>query len=73
MIEHHTECINVTSLIGRLAGQGSAYSYLARSVRDYPAPDKIAAIMRDAGLVDVSWRSLTGGIVTLHAGTVPPR
>lgn len=63
----------IVPLIGRLAGQGSAYSYLARSVRDYPAPDRIAAIMRDAGLVDVSWLSLTGGIVTLHTGTVPPR
>ena len=29
--------------------------------------------MREAGLVDVHWRGLTGGIVTLHVGTVPAR
>jgi hypothetical protein len=26
-----------------------------------------------AGLVNVTWQGLTGGIVTLHEGTVPPR
>jgi demethylmenaquinone methyltransferase/2-methoxy-6-polyprenyl-1,4-benzoquinol methylase len=63
----------VVPLIGRLAGQGSAYAYLVRSVRDYPAPERIADVMREAGLVDVSWRGLSGGIVTLHEGTVPER
>jgi hypothetical protein len=29
--------------------------------------------MGEAGLVDVRWTPLTGGIVTLHEGTVPPR
>ena len=29
--------------------------------------------MRDAGLEDVSWQGMTGGIVTLHVGTVPRR
>jgi demethylmenaquinone methyltransferase/2-methoxy-6-polyprenyl-1,4-benzoquinol methylase len=62
----------IVPLIGRAAGQGSAYAYLVRSVRDYPAPERIAEIMRETGLVDVSWQSLTGGIVTLHTGTVPP-
>jgi demethylmenaquinone methyltransferase/2-methoxy-6-polyprenyl-1,4-benzoquinol methylase len=61
----------VVPMIGRLAGQGSAYAYLVRSVRDYPAPERIAEVMREAGLVDVAWQGLSGGIVTLHAGTVP--
>jgi demethylmenaquinone methyltransferase/2-methoxy-6-polyprenyl-1,4-benzoquinol methylase len=63
----------IVPLIGRVAGQGSAYAYLVRSVRDYPAPERIAEIMREAGLVDVSWQGLSGGIVTLHVGTVPLR
>ena len=63
----------VVPLIGKVAGQGSAYAYLVRSVQDYPAPERIAEIMREAGLVGVSWQGLTGGIVTLHVGTVPPR
>jgi demethylmenaquinone methyltransferase/2-methoxy-6-polyprenyl-1,4-benzoquinol methylase len=61
----------VVPVIGRIAGQGGAYAYLVRSVQHYPTPERIAEIMRDAGLVDVTWRSLTGGIVTLHEGTVP--
>ena len=61
----------IVPLIGRVAGQGDAYSYLVRSVQNYPAPERIAEIMREAGLVDVHWRGLTGGIVTLHIGTVP--
>jgi demethylmenaquinone methyltransferase/2-methoxy-6-polyprenyl-1,4-benzoquinol methylase len=60
----------VVPMIGRLAGQGSAYSYLVRSVRDYPPPEAVAQIMREAGLQDVSWRSLSFGIVTLHVGIV---
>ena len=63
----------IVPLIGRVAGQGGAYAYLVRSVRQYPSPERIAEIMGEAGLVDVHWRGLTGGIVTLHVGTVPRR
>lgn len=63
----------IVPVIGRLAGQGGAYSYLVRSVKGYPDPDRIAAIMREAGLEDVSWQGLSGGIVTLHVGVVPDR
>lgn len=59
-------------LLGRTAGQGEAYSYLVRSVQDYPSPERIAAIMAEAGLVGVRWVGMSGGIVTLHVGTVPP-
>ena len=61
----------IVPVIGRLAGQGDAYSYLVRSVQAYPSPERIAEIMGEAGLVDVRWEGLTGGIVTLHEGTVP--
>jgi demethylmenaquinone methyltransferase/2-methoxy-6-polyprenyl-1,4-benzoquinol methylase len=61
----------IVPVIGRLAGQGSAYGYLVKSVQAYPSPERIAEIMREAGLVDVTWQGLTGGIVTLHEGTVP--
>jgi demethylmenaquinone methyltransferase/2-methoxy-6-polyprenyl-1,4-benzoquinol methylase len=62
----------IVPVIGRLAGQGSAYAYLVRSVRNYPSPEAIVGIMRDAGLVGVTWTGMSGGIVTLHVGTVPP-
>jgi demethylmenaquinone methyltransferase/2-methoxy-6-polyprenyl-1,4-benzoquinol methylase len=63
----------IVPIIGRLAGQGAAYGYLVKSVQAYPSPERIAEIMREAGLVDVRWQGLTGGIVTLHEGTVPVR
>lgn len=61
----------VVPVIGRLVGQAEAYRYLVASVRSYPAPNEIAAIMRRAGLVDVSWTPLSLGMVTLHVGTRP--
>ncbi len=61
----------IVPLIGRVAGQGDAYAYLVRSVRAYPPPERIAEIMAEAGLVGVRWSGMSGGIVTLHVGTVP--
>jgi demethylmenaquinone methyltransferase/2-methoxy-6-polyprenyl-1,4-benzoquinol methylase len=63
----------IVPVIGRLAGQGGAYGYLVKSVQAYPSPERIAEIMGEAGLVDVTWQGMTGGIVTLHEGTVPGR
>ena len=61
----------IVPIVGRVAGQGGAYGYLVRSVKGYPGPERIAELMREAGLEDVSWQGMTGGIVTLHIGTVP--
>ena len=63
----------IVPLVGRVAGQGGAYGYLVRSVKGYPGPDRIAEIMREVGLQEVTWQRMSGGIVTLHVGTVPPR
>ena len=60
----------IVPLLGRVAGQGPAYGYLVRSVKGYPGPEQIAQIMREAGLVNVTWHGISGGIVTLHVGTV---
>jgi demethylmenaquinone methyltransferase / 2-methoxy-6-polyprenyl-1,4-benzoquinol methylase len=61
----------IVPILGRLIGHGDAYSYLVRSVRAYPDPDRVAAIMRGAGLEDVRWRPLAAGLVTLHVGRRP--
>ena len=61
----------IVPLVGRLVGQGDAYAYLARSVKGYPPPERIAEIMRDAGLEQVDWEPLAGGIIALHTGVVP--
>jgi len=57
--------------LGSLIGQGRAYTYLVESVRGYPTPEEIAAVMRTAGLVNVAWKPLTFGMVTLHVGVRP--
>jgi len=58
-------------LIGRLVGQAEAYRYLVASVRAYPPPDEIAAIMQRGGLAHVTWVPYSLGMVTLHVGTRP--
>lgn len=60
----------IVPVLGRIVGQGEAYGYLVRSVKGYPSPDRIAEIMREVGLTNVTWHPMSGGIVTLHVGTV---
>jgi demethylmenaquinone methyltransferase/2-methoxy-6-polyprenyl-1,4-benzoquinol methylase len=61
---------HVVPLVGRVLGQGAAYAYLVASTRDYPGPDEVAGIMAAAGLRGVHWFGMSGGIVTIHVGTV---
>jgi demethylmenaquinone methyltransferase/2-methoxy-6-polyprenyl-1,4-benzoquinol methylase len=58
----------IVPLVGRLAGGGAAYGYLPRSVERYPRPEAIAALMAEVGLLDVGWRRLALGMVTVHEG-----
>jgi len=57
--------------LGRLAGDPDAYTYLPSSVRRFPAPPALAGELAGAGLVDVRWILTAGGIIAIHAGTVP--
>jgi demethylmenaquinone methyltransferase / 2-methoxy-6-polyprenyl-1,4-benzoquinol methylase len=58
--------------LGRLAGQEDAYTYLPSSVKRFPGPRELAAVMAGCGLRDVRWIVTAGGIIALHAGTVAP-
>jgi demethylmenaquinone methyltransferase / 2-methoxy-6-polyprenyl-1,4-benzoquinol methylase len=59
-------------VLGRIvAHDPEAYRYLPESVHRFPAAPGLAAIMREAGLVDVGYRRLMMGVVALHVGTVP--
>ena len=58
-------------LAGKLLPGGSAYTYLPASVRRFPGPEELAALMGRAGLEDVSFRRLGGGIVAMHVGRRP--
>jgi demethylmenaquinone methyltransferase/2-methoxy-6-polyprenyl-1,4-benzoquinol methylase len=48
-----------------------AYSYLPSSVKRFPNPAALAAEMERAGLCEIRYLLTAGGIVAIHAGTVP--
>lgn len=50
-----------------------AYTYLPNSVKRFPSPEALAAQMADVGLQDVSYVLTAGGIIAIHAATVPGR
>jgi demethylmenaquinone methyltransferase / 2-methoxy-6-polyprenyl-1,4-benzoquinol methylase len=58
--------------LGRLAGDRQAYTYLPSSVRRFPGPEELAAIMSRCGLVQIRYILTAGGIIALHVGTVAP-
>jgi demethylmenaquinone methyltransferase/2-methoxy-6-polyprenyl-1,4-benzoquinol methylase len=60
-------------ILGRLAGDGAAYSYLPSSVRRFPEPEQLAEIMWQCGLREIAYLVTAGGIIALHAGTVAGR
>ena len=55
-------------LAGKVLPGGSAYAYLPASVKRFPGPEDLAAAFERAGLDDVRFRLLAGGIVALHTG-----
>ncbi|HEX5954812.1 MAG TPA: bifunctional demethylmenaquinone methyltransferase/2-methoxy-6-polyprenyl-1,4-benzoquinol methylase UbiE [Solirubrobacterales bacterium] len=58
-------------LLGTLAGDRDAYSYLPDSVKSFPPPEGLALIMDRAGLEGIRYTVLAGGIITIHSGTRP--
>jgi len=58
----------VIPVLGRVLPGGSAYAYLPASVRRFPDPDDLAALLGAAGFQKVRFRLFAGGIVALHVG-----
>jgi demethylmenaquinone methyltransferase / 2-methoxy-6-polyprenyl-1,4-benzoquinol methylase len=52
----------------RVAGDAAAYRYLAESIRMHPDQAALAAMMESAGLAQVEYFNLTGGVVAVHRG-----
>lgn len=48
------------------AGDRAAYEYLARTIKNFPSAPELCLEMDRAGLVNASFRKLSGGIVCLH-------
>jgi len=61
----------VVPVIGSVAGDSDAYSYLPNSVRTFPEPESLAAMMDEAGLREIRWLLLAGGIIAIHSARKP--
>jgi demethylmenaquinone methyltransferase/2-methoxy-6-polyprenyl-1,4-benzoquinol methylase len=67
----------IVGLSARLRGHpprstiADAYTYLPNSVKRFPGPAALAAEMQRAGLSDIRYLLIAGGIVAIHVGTVP--
>ncbi|MDA0924882.1 MAG: bifunctional demethylmenaquinone methyltransferase/2-methoxy-6-polyprenyl-1,4-benzoquinol methylase UbiE [Proteobacteria bacterium] len=60
---------NVIPRLGQLiAGDRDSYQYLVESIRRFPDQETFAAMIRDAGFEQVSYRNLSMGIAALHSG-----
>ena len=60
----------IVPLLGTVAGDRSAYTYLPESVKRFPSPHGLAEAMGRAGFPKVRYFLLAGGIITIHAGAV---
>jgi demethylmenaquinone methyltransferase/2-methoxy-6-polyprenyl-1,4-benzoquinol methylase len=58
----------VVPMIGSIAGDADAYSYLPNSVRTFPEPEALAGLMDAAGFDRIRWLLLAGGIIAIHSG-----
>jgi demethylmenaquinone methyltransferase/2-methoxy-6-polyprenyl-1,4-benzoquinol methylase len=61
----------IVPVLGRLTGQADAYSYLPSSVRRFPNPEALAALMARVRLVRIRWVLTGGGIIAIHVGERP--
>lgn len=58
----------VMPTLGRWISGSDAYRYLPESITTFPAPAELKARMEAAGLREVRYRALSGGIAWMHVG-----
>ncbi len=70
---YHSYFKHVLPRVGQLLArnQEEAYKYLPTSVSEFPCGQKLADVMGECGLRNVSFTPLTFGIATLYFGTKP--
>jgi demethylmenaquinone methyltransferase/2-methoxy-6-polyprenyl-1,4-benzoquinol methylase len=52
----------------KVAKDRDSYQYLAESIRQFPTQKALAERMRKAGLENVKWHNLMGGVTAIHSG-----
>jgi demethylmenaquinone methyltransferase/2-methoxy-6-polyprenyl-1,4-benzoquinol methylase len=60
---------HILPLVGRfVSGHRTAYTYLPKSVANFPVEEELAGRMKRAGFGNVSWQSLSFGVAAIHVG-----
>jgi demethylmenaquinone methyltransferase/2-methoxy-6-polyprenyl-1,4-benzoquinol methylase len=60
----------ILPVVGKaLSGSTGPYAYLPTSVGRFPSPERMTAMMQEAGFRDVSWTPYTFGVAGLFCGT----
>ncbi len=58
----------IVPLLGQIVtGDRDAYAYLVESIRRFPRQSEFAGMIAEAGLDQVKFRNLTGGVAALHS------
>lgn len=57
----------ILPLVGRIvSGHPWAYTYLPESVKEFPGPERLAAMLEEAGFSSAGYRLVTFGIAAIH-------
>jgi len=63
---------HVMPLLGQiLVGSRQAYLLLPESIRMFPLPEELSALLRNIGFHKITYRRLTNGIAVVHVGEKP--
>lgn len=57
----------IVPMLGKLAGDSTAYTYLPESVRSFPDAATLGSRLDMAGFRHVRWTIMAGGIIALHS------
>jgi demethylmenaquinone methyltransferase/2-methoxy-6-polyprenyl-1,4-benzoquinol methylase len=49
-----------------IAGSRKAYTHLPESIRMFPMPDELAALLKEIGFSHINYKKLTNGIAVIH-------
>ncbi|MDO4502281.1 MAG: bifunctional demethylmenaquinone methyltransferase/2-methoxy-6-polyprenyl-1,4-benzoquinol methylase UbiE [Coriobacteriia bacterium] len=56
---------------GLITGERDGFVYLSKSIKAFPDQEHLAAMMKDAGFSEVTWKNYTGGIAAVHVAVKP--
>jgi len=66
---YHFYSFRIMPLAGKaITGTSVPFRYLAESIRVFPPPEAVKAIMENSGFSGITWRRLTNGVVVVYSG-----